>query len=107
MAPADEIWVHPCSDFVASGLALETLLLRGLFDNLSVTPEFEALYGKSWWLPPMRHTPANARPPSRADVFRGGKDTGQQGLRDFMDPATDYFIRFGDWAGATLANLAS
>lgn len=44
MAPADEIWVQPSTDFVASGLALETLFLRGLFDNLSVTPEFEALY---------------------------------------------------------------
>lgn len=44
MAPADEIWVQPGTDFVASGLALETLFLRGLFDNLSVTPEFEALY---------------------------------------------------------------
>jgi protease-4 len=44
LAPADEIWVQPGTDFVASGLALETLFLRGLFDNLSITPEFEALY---------------------------------------------------------------
>lgn len=44
IAPSDEIWVQPGSDLIASGLALETLFLKGLFDNLSITPEFEALY---------------------------------------------------------------
>lgn len=44
IAPSDEIWVQPGSDVIASGLALETLFLKGLFDNLSITPEFEALY---------------------------------------------------------------
>lgn len=44
IAPSDEIWVQPGSDMIASGLALETMFLKGLFDNISVTPEFEALY---------------------------------------------------------------
>lgn len=44
IAASDEIWVQPGSDMIASGLALETLFLKGLFDNISVTPEFEALY---------------------------------------------------------------
>ncbi|MEL6728704.1 MAG: signal peptide peptidase SppA [Pseudomonadota bacterium] len=44
LASADEIWVQPGTDLIASGLALETLFLKGLFDNLSVTPEFEAFY---------------------------------------------------------------
>ncbi len=44
IAASDEIWVQPGSDVIASGLALETLFLKGLFDNLSITPEFEALY---------------------------------------------------------------
>ena len=44
IATSDEIWMQPGSDLIASGLALETLFMKGLFDNLSVTPEFEALY---------------------------------------------------------------
>jgi len=44
IASSDEIWVQPGSDLIASGLALETMFLKGLFDNISVTPEFEALY---------------------------------------------------------------
>lgn len=44
IAASDEIWVQPGSDLIASGLALETMFLKGLFDNLSVTPEFESLY---------------------------------------------------------------
>ena len=44
LASADEIWAQPGTDLIASGLALETLFLKGLFDNLSVTPEFEAFY---------------------------------------------------------------
>ncbi|NQY15108.1 MAG: signal peptide peptidase SppA [Henriciella sp.] len=44
IATSDEIWMQPGSDLIASGLALETLFLKGLFDNLSITPEFEALY---------------------------------------------------------------
>lgn len=44
IAASDEIWIQPSSDFIASGLALETLFLKGLFDNLSITPEFEAFY---------------------------------------------------------------
>lgn len=44
IATSDEIWMQPGSDLIASGLALETLFMKGLFDNISVTPEFEALY---------------------------------------------------------------
>ncbi|MEM9573484.1 MAG: signal peptide peptidase SppA [Pseudomonadota bacterium] len=44
IATSDEIWMQPGSDLIASGLALETLFMKGLFDNLSITPEFEALY---------------------------------------------------------------
>ncbi len=44
VSAADEIWVQPSSDLIASGITFETLFLKGLFDNLSVTPEFEALY---------------------------------------------------------------
>jgi protease-4 len=44
LAPADEIVVQPGSDLIASGLALETLFLKGLFDNLSITPEFEVMH---------------------------------------------------------------
>ncbi|MCI4645103.1 MAG: signal peptide peptidase SppA [Hyphomonadaceae bacterium] len=41
---ADEIWMQPGTDFVATGIAFETQFLRGLFDKLSITPEIEALY---------------------------------------------------------------
>lgn len=44
VASSDEIWVQPGTSMIASGLALETLFLKGLFDNLSITPEFEAFY---------------------------------------------------------------
>ena len=44
IAMSDEIWMQPGSDLIASGLALETLFMKGLFENISVTPEFEALY---------------------------------------------------------------
>ncbi len=41
---ADEIWVQPGSDLIADGIVFETLFLKGLFEKLSITPEFEALY---------------------------------------------------------------
>ncbi|MEM7328532.1 MAG: signal peptide peptidase SppA [Pseudomonadota bacterium] len=44
IATSDEIWMQPGSDLIASGLVLETLFLKGLLDNISVTPEIEALY---------------------------------------------------------------
>ncbi|MEM8615624.1 MAG: signal peptide peptidase SppA [Pseudomonadota bacterium] len=44
IAGADEIWFQPGSDMIASGLSFESLFLKGLFDNLSITPEFVALY---------------------------------------------------------------
>ncbi len=44
IASADEIWVQPGSDMISSGVVFETLFMKGLFDNLSITPEFEALY---------------------------------------------------------------
>lgn len=44
IAGADEIWLQPASELIASGLSFETLFLKGLFDNLSITPDFVALY---------------------------------------------------------------
>jgi len=44
IAPSDEIWIQPGSDVIASGIVFETLFLKGLLDNISVTPEIEALY---------------------------------------------------------------
>ena len=44
VAMSDEIWAQPGTSMIASGLALETLFLKGLFDNLSITPEFEAFH---------------------------------------------------------------
>lgn len=44
IATADEIWVQPGSDMIASGIAFETLFLKGLFEKLSITPQIVALY---------------------------------------------------------------
>lgn len=44
ISAADEIWIQPGSDVFATGISLETEFLKGLFDNLSITPEIEALY---------------------------------------------------------------
>lgn len=44
IAPSDEIWIQPGSDLISSGIAFETLFLKGLLDNISVTAEIEALY---------------------------------------------------------------
>ncbi|MEM6535323.1 MAG: signal peptide peptidase SppA [Pseudomonadota bacterium] len=44
LASADEIWVQPGSELIASGITLETLFMRDLFDNLSITPQFEAFH---------------------------------------------------------------
>lgn len=44
IATADEIWVQPGSELIASGISFETLFLKGLLDNLSISPQIEALY---------------------------------------------------------------
>lgn len=44
IAAADEIWIQPGSDLIAPGIAFETLFLKGLFDNLSINPQFEAFH---------------------------------------------------------------
>ncbi|MEO0982021.1 MAG: signal peptide peptidase SppA [Pseudomonadota bacterium] len=44
LSAADEVWVQPGVDFMTTGVSLETLFLKDLFDNLSVSPEIEALY---------------------------------------------------------------
>lgn len=44
IAPSDEIWIQPGSDMIASGIVFETLFFKGLLDNLSITPEIEALH---------------------------------------------------------------
>ena len=38
---ADEIWLQPTSNFVATGLAVETPFLGGVFEKYGVEPEFE------------------------------------------------------------------
>lgn len=44
IAPSDEIWIQPGSDLIASGIVFETLFFKNLLDNISVTPDIEALY---------------------------------------------------------------
>ena len=44
VSAADEIWMQPGSDLIAPGIAVETLFLKGLFDNLSINPQFEAFH---------------------------------------------------------------
>lgn len=44
LAAADEIWVQPGSEMIASGVSFESLFMKGLLDNLSISPEIEALY---------------------------------------------------------------
>lgn len=44
IAAADEIWMQPGSDLITPGIAMETLFLKGLFDNLSINPQFEAFH---------------------------------------------------------------
>lgn len=44
IAPSDEIWIQPGSDMIASGIVFETLFFKNLLDNISVTPDIEALY---------------------------------------------------------------
>lgn len=41
---ADEVWVQPGSEIIATGVGFETLFLRGLFDKLSIEPDFVSLY---------------------------------------------------------------
>lgn len=44
VAPADEIWMQPGTSLVSSGITVEALFFKDLFDELSITPEFEAFY---------------------------------------------------------------
>ncbi|MEM1106775.1 MAG: signal peptide peptidase SppA [Pseudomonadota bacterium] len=44
ISAADEIWMQPGTDLAVTGLSFETQFLKGLFDNLSITAEIEALY---------------------------------------------------------------
>ncbi|MEM1037146.1 MAG: signal peptide peptidase SppA [Pseudomonadota bacterium] len=44
IASAEDIWVQPGSDLIAPGITFETLFLKGLFDNLSINPQFEAFH---------------------------------------------------------------
>ena len=44
IAAADQIWVQPGSDVVATGISFETLFMKGLFEKLSITADIEALY---------------------------------------------------------------
>ncbi|MEO1643500.1 MAG: signal peptide peptidase SppA, partial [Pseudomonadota bacterium] len=44
IAGASEIWFQPGTDLIAPGITFETLFLKGLFDNLSINPQFEAFH---------------------------------------------------------------
>ena len=44
ISAADELWMQPGPDPVATGIVFETEFLKGLFDKLSITPEIIALY---------------------------------------------------------------
>lgn len=44
IASADEIWIQPGADLIATGVGFETMFLRGLFDNLGVTPDIQGFY---------------------------------------------------------------
>lgn len=44
IAAADEIWIQPGTELIASGVSFETLFMKDLLDRLSVVSEFIALY---------------------------------------------------------------
>ncbi|MDJ0920635.1 MAG: signal peptide peptidase SppA [Henriciella sp.] len=44
ISTADEVWMQTGTDIISTGVSFETLFLKDLLDNLSVKPEFEALY---------------------------------------------------------------
>ena len=44
LSTAQEVWIQPGSSIFAAGVSFETQFLKGLFDNISVTPEIVALY---------------------------------------------------------------
>lgn len=44
ISAADEIWLQPGSDIIVPGMTSETLFMKDLFDNLSVSAEIEAFY---------------------------------------------------------------
>lgn len=44
ISAADEIWLQPGSDIMLPGMTVETLFLKGLFDNLSIKAEIEQFY---------------------------------------------------------------
>ncbi len=44
ISAADEIWMQAGTDLNATGVALETLFMKDLLDNLSITADIEALY---------------------------------------------------------------
>lgn len=44
VSAADEIWMQPATDMMVSGIAFETLFMKGLFENIDVEADIEALY---------------------------------------------------------------
>lgn len=44
ISAADEIWLQPGSDMLINGIAFETLFMKDLFDNLSITAEIEQFH---------------------------------------------------------------
>ena len=44
IAPSDEIWLQPGSDISIPGMTIETVFMKELFDNLSISAEIEQFY---------------------------------------------------------------
>jgi len=44
ISAADEIWVQPGSDLIATGIVFEVEFVRGLLDKLSITPQIEQFH---------------------------------------------------------------
>ncbi|MEO1567865.1 MAG: signal peptide peptidase SppA [Pseudomonadota bacterium] len=44
VSAADELWMQPGTEISVSGVAFETIFLKGLFDRLSVSAEIEQFY---------------------------------------------------------------
>ena len=44
ISTADEIWLQPGTEIAVPGMTVETLFMKDLFDNLSVTAEIEQFY---------------------------------------------------------------
>ena len=80
LAASDELWVQPGSELIASGVALETLFMGNLFENLSITPQFEAFH--EYKNAPNTYTEVDYTGPHRLAVTAMADSLWQQSLTD-------------------------